>query len=261
MLKGRIHSIESMGLVDGPGVRTVVFFQGCKLRCAYCHNPDTWATEGGTEYTPEELLKKILRFKPYFERSGGGVTFSGGDPLLQPEFLLEMLQLCKEQGIHTTVDTSGYGLGSYDEILKYTDLVLLDIKHVDDFGYKNLTGRSMHGLNQFLKALDRSNVKVWLRHVVVPGITEGKEHFERLKEIIKDIKNVEKLELLPYHTLGVQKYEKMNIPYRLEGVEPMDKQQTKGMEKELNDFIKICSTNDKNEKENCKNTIDIYTKC
>jgi pyruvate formate lyase activating enzyme len=237
MLTGRVHSIESMGLVDGPGVRTVVFLQGCKLRCAYCHNPDTWAMSGGTETTPEELLRKIMRFKPYFERSGGGVTFSGGDPLLQPEFLLEMLKLCKENEIHTAIDTAGYGFGEYDEILSYADLVLLDIKHVDDFGYKNLTGRSKHGLDQFLKALDRSNTKVWIRHVVVPGITDGKEHMERLEEIIKVIKNVEKVELLPYHTLGVQKYEKLGIPYRLIELEPMDKKQVKEFEDKINKEI------------------------
>ncbi|MBL4938317.1 pyruvate formate lyase-activating protein [Clostridium sp. YIM B02515] len=238
MLKGRVHSIESMGLVDGPGVRTVVFLQGCKLRCSYCHNPDTWAMDGGTEYTPEELLRKIMRFKPYFERSGGGVTFSGGDPLLQPEFLLEMLKLCKEKGIHVALDTAGYGFGEYDEILEYTDLVLLDIKHVDDIGYKNLTGKSKHGLDQFLEALERSNTKVWIRHVVVPGITDSEEHIEKLKEIIKTIKNVEKVELLPYHTLGVQKYEKLGIPYRLENIEPMDKDYTKQLEKQLNDFLR-----------------------
>ncbi|MCM0650659.1 pyruvate formate-lyase-activating protein [Clostridium swellfunianum] len=238
MLKGRIHSIESMGLVDGPGVRTVVFFQGCKLRCAYCHNPDTWAMDGGNEMTPEELLRKIMRFRPYFERSGGGVTFSGGDPLLQPEFLLEMLKLCKEKGIHTALDTAGYGFGEYSEILKYVDLVLLDIKHVDDFGYKNLTGRSKHGLDQFLEELDKSNTKVWIRHVVVPGITDSAEHIEKLKGIIKEIKNVDKVELLPYHTMGVSKYEQLGIPYRLENLEPMDKKYTKDLEKQLNDFIK-----------------------
>lgn len=238
MLKGRVHSIESMGLVDGPGVRTVVFLQGCKLRCAYCHNPDTWALDGGMEMTSEELIKKILRFKPYFEKSGGGVTFSGGDPLLQPEFLLEMLKLCKENNIHTTIDTAGYGFGEYDEILKYTDLVLLDIKHVDDFGYKNLTGRSKKGLNEFLDALDKSNVKIWIRHVVVPGITDSEEHIEKLQEIIKDIKNVYKVELLPYHTLGVQKYEKLGISYRLLDVKPMDKENTKRFEKQLIENIK-----------------------
>ena len=127
MVKGRIHSIESMGLVDGPGVRVVVFFQGCALRCKYCHNPDTWAQNMGEEYTAEELVRKIKRFKPYFERSGGGVTFSGGDPLRQPEFLLEVLKLCKENEINTCLDTAGFGFGEYDEILKYTDLVLYDV--------------------------------------------------------------------------------------------------------------------------------------
>jgi pyruvate formate lyase activating enzyme len=238
MIKGRIHSIESMGLVDGPGVRTVVFLQGCKLRCAYCHNPDTWSLNGGTEMIPEELIKKILRYKPYFEKSGGGVTFSGGDPLLQPEFLLEMLKLCKENNIHTTLDTAGYGFGEYDEILKYTDLVLLDIKHVDDIGYKNLTGRSKQGLNQFLTALEKTEVKLWIRHVVVPGITDSEEHMEKLQEIIKNIKNVEKVELLPYHTLGVQKYEKLGISYRLSEVKPMDKDDTKHLEVEINKSIK-----------------------
>ena len=238
MLKGRVHSIESMGLVDGPGVRTVVFLQGCKLRCAYCHNPDTWAMEGGNEMTPEELLKKIMRFKPYFEKSGGGVTFSGGDPLLQPEFLLEMLKLCKEEGIHTAIDTSGYGFGDYDEILENADLVLLDIKHVDDFGYKNLTGRSKHGFDQFVEAINKSSVKVWIRHVVVPGMTDSPEHIEKLQEIIKGIKNVEKVELLPYHTLGVQKYEKLGMPYRLKDLEPMDKKQTKEYERQINENIK-----------------------
>jgi pyruvate formate lyase activating enzyme len=229
-----------MGLVDGPGVRTVVFLQGCKLRCAYCHNPDTWGTEGGTEMAAEELIKKILRYKPYFERSGGGVTFSGGDPLLQPEFLIEMLKLCKEKGIHTAVDTSGYGFSEYyDEILKYTDLVLIDIKHVEDEGFKNLTGRSKRGLDEFLQALKRSSAKVWVRHVVVPGITDGKEHIEKLQEIIKGINNVQKVELLPYHTLGIHKYEKLGIPYRLKGVEPMDKKQVKKLEKIIIDSIKI----------------------
>ncbi|MFL0247863.1 pyruvate formate-lyase-activating protein [Candidatus Clostridium stratigraminis] len=238
MIKGRVHSIESMGLVDGPGVRTVVFLQGCKLRCAYCHNPDTWARDGGTEMTPEELMKKILRYKPYFERSGGGVTFSGGDPLLQPEFLLEMLKLCKENNIHTTIDTAGYGFGEYEEILKYTDLVLLDIKHVDDIGYKNLTGKSKHGFNQFLAALEKTDVKIWIRHVVVPGITDSEEHMEKMQGIIKEIKNVEKVELLPYHTLGVAKYDKLGISYRLSGIESMDKEDTKQFEAKINRIIK-----------------------
>ena len=224
MIKGRIHSIESMGLVDGPGIRVVVFFQGCGLRCKFCHNPDTWSCNGGEEYTPRELVNKIVRFRSYFERSGGGVTFSGGDPLKQPEFLLETLKLCKEEGIHTCIDTAGYGNGEYDEILKYTDLVLFDIKHYTREGYKNVTLMDIDESLNFLEAMQRNNTKMWIRHVVVPGLTDGEEHIKGLKEYIKDLKNVEKVELLPYHLLGVNKYEVMGIKYPLEGVEAMDKE-------------------------------------
>lgn len=223
MIKGRIHSIESMGLVDGPGIRTVVFFQGCALRCRYCHNPDTWAENEGKEYTPEELVKKIARFKPYFIQNGGGVTFSGGDPLRQPEFLLEVLKLCKAKEIHTCLDTAGYGFSDYDEILKYTDLVLFDVKHFTREGYKNVTRRDIDKSLEFLEAMKRNNTKMWIRHVVVPGLTDGEEHIKAFKEFIKDIPSVEKVELLPYHLLGVNKYEKMGIEYSLEGVPAMDK--------------------------------------
>ena len=223
MIKGRIHSIESMGLVDGPGIRVVVFFQGCALRCKYCHNPDTWAPNLGDEYTAEELVSKIKRFKPYFERSGGGVTFSGGDPLKQPEFLLEVLKLCKEEGISTCLDTAGYGLGDYDEILKYTDLVLYDVKDITREGYKNVTLMEIDATLNFLEAMKRNNTKMWIRHVVVPGLTDGEEHIKALNEYIKTIPNVEKVELLPYHLLGVNKYESMKLKYPLEGVDAMDK--------------------------------------
>ena len=238
MIKGKIHSIESMGLVDGPGIRTVVFMQGCKLRCAYCHNPDTWKLNEGKEVTPDELIKKILRFKPYFEKSGGGVTFSGGDPLIQHEFLLEMLKRCKENGIHTTIDTAGYGNGNYDEILKYTDLVLLDIKHIDDEGYINLTGKNTDGINEFLKALNKSNAKVWVRHVVVPGYTDSKESMKKIANIINSkVSNVEKVELLPYHLLGVNKYEVLGLDYKLKGVNAMDKNKTKDLENYLKSLV------------------------
>ncbi|AKN32121.1 pyruvate formate lyase-activating protein [Clostridium carboxidivorans P7] len=233
MTLGKMHSFESMGLVDGPGIRTVVFMQGCSLRCAYCHNPDTWNFQGGTEITPEELVKKIARFKPYF-KNGGGVTFSGGEPLMQPDFLIETLKLCKEQGIHTTIDTAGYGSGKYDEILKYTDLVLLDIKHVDDNGYKNLVGQSKKGFDEFLQAVQKANTKLWIRHVVVPGITDSEEHIKRLASIIKSIKNVEKVELLPYHTLGVEKYNKMGIEYKLSHIDSMSKEELDKLYKILN---------------------------
>lgn len=239
MLKGRIHSIETMGLVDGPGIRVVVFFQGCKLRCAYCHNPDTWKLSGGTEMTAEEIVQKIIRFKPYFNRSGGGVTFSGGDPLLQPEFLLKCLKLCKLNGIHTALDTSGFGSGNYSEILEYTDLVLLDIKHTASQGYVALTGKDSQGVNMFLEALRKSKSRVWVRHVVVPGITDSVEHITKLSKIIsQEVPNVDKVELLPYHVLGVSKYEALSIPYKLKGVEEMDKDKTKELQMLMDNLLK-----------------------
>lgn len=233
MITGKIHSVESMGLVDGPGIRVVVFMQGCALRCKFCHNPDTWTPNGGEEFTPEELVKKIERFKPYFERSGGGVTFSGGDPLRQPEFLLETLKLCKAKGINTCLDTSGYGFGDYDEILKYTDLVLFDIKHFTREGYKNVTLMEIDESLRFLEAMKRNNTKMWIRHVVVPGLTDGEEHLRQLKEVIDTIPNVEKVELLPYHLLGVNKYESLGFKYPLDGVEAMDKELLKKQYNEI----------------------------
>jgi len=232
-MMGKIHSIETMGLLDGPGIRFVAFFQGCRLRCAYCHNPDTWSLNNGEEIAAEELLQKVLRFKPYFAKSGGGVTCSGGEPLMQPQFLLKFLKLCKEKGIHTAVDTAGFGQGNYEEILKYTDLVLLDIKHVSAKGYQELTEGNIEELKTFKKALDNSKVKLWIRHVIVPGITDSQEHLDKLKKMISSFRNVEKVELLPYHTLGINKYENMGIKYRLEGLKPMCKERTRELEKVL----------------------------
>lgn len=230
MTKGRIHSIESMGLVDGPGVRTVVFMQGCSLRCAYCHNPDTWSMDCGIVMEADELINKLIKFKPYYKSSGGGVTFSGGEPLLQPEFLIEMLKLCRENKIHTAIDTAGFGFGKYDEILKYTDLVILDIKHSSEEGYLSLVSGNKKKLDEFLLALSLSTSRVWIRHVIVPGFTDSKEHILKLKEIIRTIKNVDKIELLPYHTLGENKYETMGIAYPLKGLSPMDKNKVKELE-------------------------------
>ncbi len=227
---GRIHSIETLGLVDGPGIRFVAFFQGCSLRCAYCHNPDTWDINKGMEITAEELLKKAIRYKAYFQRSSGGVTCSGGEPLLQPEFLTEFLRLCKENGIHTAIDTAGFGKGSYHSIFKYTDLVILDIKHINSAGYRELTGRDMGEFESFAGCLKKSGTKLWLRHIVVPGITDSEEHIRSMKKIMMRFDNVEKIELLPYHTLGVNKYEAMGIPYKLKGVPPMCKDRTKELE-------------------------------
>ena len=214
MIKGKIHSVESMGLVDGPGIRVVVFMQGCALRCQYCHN-------------------KISRFRSYFEKSGGGVTFSGGDPLKQPEFLKETLKLCKEAGIHTTLDTSGVGFGDYEEILKYTDLVLYDVKHLTREGYKDMTGIEIDETQKFLEACKKMGTKMWIRQVVVPGKTDSEEYIRELGKFIKTLDNVEKVELLPYHLLGVNKYETLGIKYRLEGLEAMDKEACKALYKFL----------------------------
>jgi len=218
---GYIHSIETMGLVDGPGIRMVVFFAGCEMRCVYCHNPDTWAF-GGEPTEPEELMEKILRYKNYYKNSGGGVTFSGGEPLAQPEFLLEMLKRCKAAGINTCIDTSGFGKGNYTEILKYTDLVLFDVKHYGAVQYKEITGMPIDKSLDFLKAVQDANVPLWVRHVVIPGLTDDADHIMRLKEYISTFKNVRRVELLPYHSMGEEKYKELGIPYRLEGVLPMD---------------------------------------
>ncbi|MEG1482080.1 pyruvate formate-lyase-activating protein [Clostridium sp.] len=234
MTIGRIHSIETMGLVDGPGIRIVVFFQGCALRCKYCHNPDTWENGCGETYTPEEIVSKLIKYKPYFDTSNGGVTFSGGEPLLQKEFLIEILKLCKKEGIHTCIDTAGFGRGDYEEILKYTDLVLFDVKDVTRERYKAITLRDMDESIKFMEALNKSNVKVWVRHVVVPGLTDGVDHIRELKKFISNINNVEKVELLPYHVLGVNKYEKMELHYPLEGVPQMDNE----VMKTYNDILK-----------------------
>ena len=236
MIKGKIHSVESMGLVDGPGIRVVVFMQGCTLRCLYCHNPDTWTLDGNKDaldFTPEELVNKISRFRSYFEKSGGGVTFSGGDPLNQHEFLKETLKLCKEAVIHTTLDTSGVGFGDYEEILKYTDLVLYDVKHLTREGYKDMTGIEIDETQKFLEACKKMGTKMWIRQVVVPGKTDSEEYIRELGKFIKTLDNVEKVELLPYHLLGVNKYETLGIKYRLEGLEAMDKEACKALYKFL----------------------------
>jgi pyruvate formate lyase activating enzyme len=232
-MKGRIHSIETLGLRDGPGVRFVAFFQGCRLRCAYCHNPDTWKIGDGIETEAEELLNKSLRFKPYFDRSGGGVTCSGGEPLMQADFLIDFLKKCKTSGIHTAIDTAGFGIGRYEEILEYTDLVILDVKHVDRVGYKQLTGGDMSEFHRFADAVRKSGKKVWLRHVVVPGVTDGEKHMKKLKKIIESFDRVEKVELLPYHTLGTSKYESLGMHYPLEGVQQMDPGKVKDFERQL----------------------------
>ena len=228
---GNIDSFESMGLVDGPGVRFVVFMQGCPLRCAYCHNPETWSDEKKIQMTPTELVKKILKYKTYFGEDGG-VTFSGGEPLKQPRFLLEALKECKKNGINTCLDTSGVG-DNFDEILDYCDLVILDVKELDEEKYQNLTGKSMEKFNKFLQKCQEKKKKMWIRQVIVPGFNDTKESVLRLKEFAKNLENIEKIELLPYHTMAVTKYKKLGIKYRLENVPAMDKEKCKKLEKLL----------------------------
>ncbi len=200
-MTGQIHSIETMGLVDGPGVRTVVFFQGCHLRCLYCHNPDSWATDTGKNMSVEDVMRVLNRCKPYYGINGG-LTCSGGEPLLQPQFLTALFKACKQTGISTCLDTAGCGNGDYDAVLSYTDLVLLDIKHHLPEGYQQLTGRSPRAAQNFLSAVIRHNTPLWLRHVVVPGLTDSPEHIAGFKAYIADIPNVQRVELLPYHTMA-----------------------------------------------------------
>ena len=221
MIKGSVDSLETFGLLDGPGIRTVVFLSGCRLRCKYCHNPEMWV-KGKENYTPEELARKILRNKPYFKRNSGGVTFSGGEPLLQSEFVIEVCKLLKKEGIHIALDTAGVGNGDYDEILSYVDLVLFDIKHVTRQGYKDLTGHEIDDSFTFIEAMNRSGVSVWIRQVIVPGVMDNDEYLKGLKEVIKKIKNVQKIEFLPYHKLGDEKYQKLGIFNPYQDKEAMD---------------------------------------
>jgi len=234
MIKGRISSVETFGTLDGPGVRFVVFLQGCKLRCLYCHNPETWDLKGNsTEISPQELVENVEKYKNYFG-DNGGVTFSGGEPLLQPEFLLECLKLCKQKNIHTCLDTAGFGFGDYEEILKYVDLVILDVKAVESDKYTKITGQKIEKFKEFLSACQTMNKKMWLRQVIVPNINDTKENILKLKEFASKLKNVEKVELLPYKTIGVHKYKTLNLKYRLEGVENLSLRKLK----ELNGYLK-----------------------
>lgn len=219
---GDISSVETMGLVDGPGIRYVVFLQGCPLRCIYCHNPETWVNKkGNIKMTPEELVEKIERYKSYFG-DDGGVTFSGGECLVQKEFLTECLKICKSKKILTAIDTAGGVSDGYNEILDLVDLVIFDIKAYKGDLYQKITERKIDNSLKFLYTCQKKNKKMWLRTVIVPGINDNKEFILGLKNFIKDLKNIEKVELLPYHTYGVHKYKELGIKYKLDGVSDMD---------------------------------------
>lgn len=230
---GKISSEESLGLMDGPGIRYVVFMQGCNLRCLYCHNPETWDIDGKSQLmSPKQLIEKINKYKSYFGEQGG-VTFSGGEPLLQPEFLIECLKLCKQNKIHIALDTAGVGFGDYKEILEYVDLVILDVKAVEDEEYKKITGKDIKSFKEFLTECQKQNKPLWLRQVIVPTINDNEESVLKLKQFALHIKNVQKIELLPYKTIGVHKYNSLNLLYRLQGLPDMDENKCKELEQLL----------------------------
>ena len=233
-IKGAVDSIETFGLVDGPGIRTVVFLSGCKLRCKYCHNPEMWV-KGEENYTPELLAKKILRNKNYFKRKGG-VTFSGGEPLLQSKFIIEVIKILKKENIHIAIDTAGVGNGNYEEVLKYVDLVILDIKHVNRFHYYDLTNHKIDESLKFIETLNKSGKSVWIRQVVVPGVMDNIDYLKKLSGMIKKIKGVEKIEFLPYHKLGSEKYKKLGLNDPYKNLEEMDKEKC---QKLFEEFMKI----------------------
>lgn len=237
---GRIHSFESFGTVDGPGIRFVTFLQGCPLRCKYCHNPDTWGA-GGTQYSAEEVVERALKYKNYFGDKGG-VTVTGGEPLLQIEFVIELFTLLKKKGVHTCVDTSGFTFRKDDEtsvalhekLIEVTDLFLLDIKHIDDERCKELTGQSNVNTLNFAKFLSDNGKKIWIRQVLVPDWTDGKESLERTRAFIDTLATVEKVEVLPYHSMGAVKYEKLGIEYPFKDMQTPTKESVQTAREILN---------------------------
>ncbi len=219
-IKARIHSFESFGTVDGPGIRFVIFMQGCSLKCKYCHNRDTWDLCGGTEYSIDEVLRKIEKYKNYFIPSGGGVTVSGGEPLLQLKFVINLFTLLKQEGIHTAIDTSGNFLITEDikKVIELTDLFLLDIKCINDEICKDLTGVSNKKELEFAKYLNSIGKDMWIRQVLVPGITDKEEDLQKLKDFLHTLTNVKKIEFLPYHDMGRFKWENLGFKYPLDGI-------------------------------------------
>ena len=229
-MKGRIHSLESFGTVDGPGVRYVVFTQGCPMRCAYCHNPDTWSTKGGEEMEASYIIEQYERNKGFYA-NGGGLTVTGGEPLLQVDFLIELFSLAKEKGIHTCIDTSGITykpdnkayIEKLDKLMQLTDLVMLDIKHIDPEKHLELTQQPNDGILAFAKYLDERNVPVWIRHVVVPTITDDDKYLFDLGYFIGQLSNLKALDVLAYHDMAKPKYENLGIEYKLKDLPPLDK--------------------------------------
>ena len=225
-MNGYIHSTESFGSVDGPGVRFVIFTAGCPMRCQFCHNPDTWNMQAGEKKTAEELIRQALRYKSYW-KDGGGITVSGGEPLMQIDFMIELFRLAKENGINTAIDTSGAPFtreepffGKFNELMKYTDLLLVDIKHIDEEQHKILTGRTNENILDMARYLSEIGKPVWIRHVLVPERTDNDEYLKKLKNFINELKNVQRIEILLYHTFGEYKWKELGLEYPLTGIEP-----------------------------------------
>lgn len=229
-----IDSIESFSTSDGPGIRTTIFFNGCKLRCLFCHNPETWNMKENN-YTVKELYDILIRFKHYIKN--GGVTFSGGEPLLHSDFIIELGKLLKKDNIHITLDTAGSGNGNYLELLNIVDLVILDIKDYRDQEYKKMTGREISDFNEFLDMVQKMNKPLWIRQVIVPTINDNIGYILGLKKYLKKLKNIDNIELLPYHTMAIPKYEKLNLKYRLLGIKDMEKEKCKKLEEILKEGI------------------------
>ncbi len=234
--KGKIHSIETCGTVDGPGIRFVIFMQGCPLRCKYCHNPDTWKLGDGEETSVEALITQIKKYKSYMKFSGGGVTVTGGEPLLQARFAKELLKRCKEEGIHTALDTSGYIFNDQvKEVLDYTDLVLLDIKCFNKEQYQYITGVSLDPTLTFMQYLGEIHKAVWVRYVLVPGLSDKETYIDGLGQYLSQFDNIDRIELLPFHKMGEYKWEELGLSYELKDTqEPTDevmKQATRILEK------------------------------
>lgn len=224
-MKGRIHSTESFGTVDGPGIRFVVFMQGCPMRCLYCHNPDTWQVDSGELMDTEQILDEYEKCRAFLS---GGITVTGGEPLLQIEFVTELFKKAKEKGIHTCLDTSGVcfnrkKIDSYDRLMEVCDLVMLDIKHIDDAEHIKLCGHSNKNILDFAEYISQKNVELWIRHVVVPGITDSEDEWYRLGCFLARLQSLKAVDVLPYHDMGKTKYDALGIKYPLEGVEPLDK--------------------------------------
>jgi pyruvate formate lyase activating enzyme len=225
-MNGFIHSTESFGTVDGPGIRFVIFMQGCPMRCLYCHNPDTWKIGSGKEVTAAQLIAEYEKYKEFMHN--GGITVSGGEPLVQTEFVTELFAAAKAKNINTCLDTSGVTFNpndtrSIDELIKYTDLVMLDIKHIDNEAHKKLTGHENKNILAFARYLMQNKVPLWVRHVIVPGITDSSEELMELGQFLAELDNLKAVDVLPYHDMGKIKYKSLGIDYPLENVKPLSK--------------------------------------